>query len=134
MQPIAWHIILPVQRICWQVTALETFTRLESLQMDGCIGMTSVALNLPFLRHLSLDGCTALAQVSCRTLFILLGLFQESRKILHLFCFLSSFGMGQLADAAGCSRVTWRCAGIGHNTPLLVNVVSGYYVWCGTVR
>lgn len=58
--------------------------------MDGCIGMTSVALNLPFLRHLSLDGCTALAQVSCHALFILLELFQESRKILHLFSFLSS--------------------------------------------
>ena len=31
--------------------------------MDGCIGMSNVALNLPFLRRLSLDNCTALAEV-----------------------------------------------------------------------
>ena len=46
-----------------QVVALETFTRLENLSMDGCIAMTSIALNLPFLRHVSLEGCVALTQV-----------------------------------------------------------------------
>jgi len=45
--------------------ALETFTRLENLFMDGCIAMTSIALNLPFLRHVSLEGCVALTQVCC---------------------------------------------------------------------
>ena len=48
-----------------QVVALETFTRLENLSMDGCIAMTSIALNLPFLRHVSLEGCIALTQVCC---------------------------------------------------------------------
>ena len=49
---------------CWlQLVALEGFTRLERLIMDGCIGMSNVALNLPFLRHLSSDNCTALTQV-----------------------------------------------------------------------
>ena len=46
-----------------QAVALETFTRLEHLTMNGCTGMTSIALNLPFLRVLSLDGCSALTQV-----------------------------------------------------------------------
>ena len=31
--------------------------------MNGCVGMTSVSLNLPFLRHLFLEACTALTQV-----------------------------------------------------------------------
>ncbi|KAL0042836.1 hypothetical protein WJX79_001077 [Trebouxia sp. C0005] len=48
------------------VVALETFTRLETLSMDGCIGMTSIALNLPFLRCVSLEGCVALTQVDLR--------------------------------------------------------------------
>ena len=46
-----------------QVGALESFTRLERLTMTGCIGMTSLALNLPFLRALSLHACSALTQV-----------------------------------------------------------------------
>lgn len=32
--------------------------------MTGCIGMTSLALNLPFLRALSLHACSALTQVN----------------------------------------------------------------------
>lgn len=31
--------------------------------MTGCTGMTSLALNLPFLRALSLQACSALTQV-----------------------------------------------------------------------
>lgn len=50
-----------------QGASLESFTRLERLAMNGCVGMTSVSLNLPFLRHLSLEACTALTQVGlCR--------------------------------------------------------------------
>ncbi|KAL3153253.1 hypothetical protein ABBQ38_011604 [Trebouxia sp. C0009 RCD-2024] len=44
--------------------ALESFTRLEHLTMNGCSAMTSVALNLPFLRVLSLVGCAALTQIT----------------------------------------------------------------------
>ena len=50
---------------------METFTRLENLSMDGCIAMTSIALNLPFLRHVSLEGCVALTQVCGPQLFII---------------------------------------------------------------
>lgn len=48
----------------FQVVALETFTRLEQLKMNGCSGMTSVALNLPFLHKVSFQDCAALTQVS----------------------------------------------------------------------
>ena len=50
--------------MCHQVVALESFTRLERLKMEACTGMTSLALNLPFLRTVSLAGCSALTQVS----------------------------------------------------------------------
>ena len=46
-----------------QVGALESFTRLEHLNMTGCIRMTSLALNLPYLQALSLQACSALTQV-----------------------------------------------------------------------
>ena len=36
--------------------------------MNGCVGMTSITLNLPFLRFLSLEGCSALTQVSTSVL------------------------------------------------------------------
>ncbi len=62
-----------------QVVALETFTRLENLSMDGCIAMTSIALNLPFLRHVSLEGCVALTQVCCPQ-------FSKHRFILCFMC------------------------------------------------
>ncbi len=53
-----------------QVVALETFTRLENLSIDGCIAMTSIALNLPFLRHVSLEGCVALTQVCLPPIYV----------------------------------------------------------------
>lgn len=61
--------------------------------MTGCTGMTSLALNLPFLRALSLQACSALTQV---------GSFQAVvQKPLVLLTHVDASGRCYLCGAGG---------------------------------